>query len=68
MQYHRTISIKCPMCGFVNKITPAQSDYLNAQDGKPFVMTCDNEEGGCDRYFVVEVTLSAAIKTHTYND
>jgi hypothetical protein len=56
------------MCGFVNKITPAQSDYLNAQDGKPFVMTCDNEEGGCDRYFVVEVTLSAAIKTHTYND
>lgn len=69
MEFYGTLSIKCPMCGYVNKLShTSQKEYYHIESGKPFVMCCDSEEGGCDRYFVAEVTLSASVETHTYND
>jgi hypothetical protein len=65
MEYTWTVHIICPMCGHDNKLTSEALKLYNAKDGRPFVMTCDNEEGGCDRYFVAEIVLTPTVRTST---
>jgi hypothetical protein len=68
MKYDRTLHVKCPMCGYDNKISEQQQNNLGVKEGRPFIVLCDNEEGGCDRYFVVEVTLTAHVHSFVYGD
>jgi hypothetical protein len=63
MNYDNTVSVKCPMCGFENKLDKMAQDWYRIKDGDPFVMTCDSENGGCDRFFVARVTLSHNVTT-----
>lgn len=65
MNYPYTISVKCPMCGHTNQVTDAWLDAIHAEYGKPFVMTCDNEEGGCDRVFVAKIVFTPSVRTST---
>lgn len=49
----------CPYCRHLNRgrLTPTQDKSLTASGRVTFraLMTCDNEEGGCDRAFVIRV-------------
>jgi transcription elongation factor Elf1 len=44
----KTAYFTCPYCGYSNHAWVKMDD-----DGKPLVVSCDPENGGCDRYFVV---------------
>ena len=54
LEYLYDIRVKCPYCGFENviKAKSVNNSY------HPNVVTCDSEEGGCDRFFGVKITLS----------
>jgi hypothetical protein len=48
----------CPLCGFENKLFPHHmSTGLN-------LVTCDLEEGGCDKIFAVEATPTVNLKVY----
>lgn len=53
MSYQFRAQFDCPYCG-------TTAHYLvNPADG-PRVIVCDSDEGGCDRQFVVTVTVRVA--------
>jgi hypothetical protein len=57
------------MCGHENATNSIiVADNNHAEDGKPFIYLCDGEEGGCDRYFVVQIDLIPSVKTYTYDE
>lgn len=65
-----TFEVLCPYCGHRNtfKLKPEQADAL-ARIGAASateLVTCDNEDGGCDRPLVFEVkaTVVFAVKVH----
>ena len=64
MNYPYVIEVRCPMCKHVNTLDEKQLDYYSAKNNKPFVICCDSEEGGCDRYFVVKITLEPHVQTY----
>lgn len=68
MEYNRPVSIKCPMCGTINKLKPRLIEAENIRNGIPFIFLCDNENGGCDRWFVAKITLQPTVKTATYTE
>lgn len=45
------MKVKCPYCEFDNKLG------TDRRGGYSFV-TCDLEEGGCDKTFVVDITIT----------
>lgn len=48
--------IKCPYCGFVNSI------ILEEKTHHPkCILTCDSDEGGCDKDFVAEFTTKITV-------
>lgn len=63
MEVRRTLKVECPYCGHVNEIKTMYQDIKGIQDGKPVVLTCDLEEGGCDVPFVFQVNWEPVIKT-----
>jgi hypothetical protein len=48
---HR-ISIECPYCKFNNKTILDDSSL-----GNKILVLCDQEEGGCDEFFVAEIDI-----------
>ena len=50
--------VKCPYCGF-EQMARAHPQWFKQ------VVTCDLEEGGCDRDYVVRVAIQAVV-TETY--
>ncbi len=54
---YQWITATCPHCGFLNKIS---SQFL--ENRNPKAIYCDSEEGGCDKLFVVKVTLIPKIE------
>jgi len=68
MYLSTTLLVKCPMCGHLNKLDTKAQQYYLVENDKPFIMTCDMEEGGCDRYFVCKIVLTSNIHTYTYQD
>lgn len=66
MKYSFPITVICPMCGIVNTLRP--EIQRGVIDRKPFIVLCDGESGGCDRYFVAEVTLNVTVRTATYQE
>jgi hypothetical protein len=63
MELKRTVDVICPMCKRVNKLTSEILKSHNAEHGVPFVYLCDNEQGGCDRYFVIVINLQYLLDT-----
>lgn len=55
----RNVEIKCPYCGFVNKVNLEYED----QYPSPGIIICDSEEGGCDRYFVIKPRINLEART-----
>ncbi|SHH57235.1 hypothetical protein [Sporanaerobacter acetigenes] len=58
---YRNIKVKCPYCGkdvCMAVDFPRTGSYI-----APIVVTCDADEGGCDKDFVVKAELE--IKTQT---
>lgn len=53
----RTITVKCPYCGARMNVA-VTNDYRQKK-----VVTCDMENGGCDKDFVVSVTVSISTKS-----
>jgi hypothetical protein len=52
------VEVKCPYCGISNKLlVDIDSVYIY-----PRVVTCDMEEGGCDKDFVIKPHLSISTK------
>lgn len=49
--------VKCPYCGFENKINVGKDYYIPKE-----VITC-SDEGGCERDFVIDVKKEVIIKT-----
>lgn len=47
------IYAECPYCGFENKIKIEPEFYYPKQ-----VVTCDIDEGGCEKDFVVDIEIS----------
>jgi hypothetical protein len=69
MIHSGSISIKCPMCEHNNVIhSDVLTNTYHARPGIPFTFLCDNEEGGCDRYFVTIINLIPSVHTYTYRD
>lgn len=52
----RTITVNCPYCGRRVNVS-VTNDY-----GQKKVVACDKEDGGCDKDFVVAVTVSINAK------
>ncbi len=50
------VKVKCPYCGFVNKVSV--ENYWH-----PRVVTCDIDEGGCERDFVLKVKKEISTET-----
>lgn len=48
--------VRCPYCGFINEVT------INQVWDKQIV-TCDVDEGGCDREFVIKAYVKADVET-----
>lgn len=63
MEYIYPLIITCPTCSCKNKVNFETQKFYNIREDIPFVMLCDNEEGGCDNYFVAQVNLKPDIKT-----
>jgi len=67
MIFNKSVSIKCPMCDHKNVISTYDlRNSLNAEEGRPFIFLCNLDNGGCDRYFVVQINLTANIHTYIY--
>lgn len=66
MEFRIKLIVKCPMCGHLNKMDSRA--YYKVEPGRPFIMTCDSEEGGCDRYFVAQINVVANVKTYVYEE
>ena len=52
------IEVKCPYCGTLNKVSVASEHYWH-----PRVVTCDIDEGGCERDFVLKVKKEISTET-----
>jgi phage FluMu protein Com len=52
------IYVKCPMCEFVNEFrtNSFNTDILH-------IVTCDNEEGGCGKDFIVSIHMKPVVAT-----
>lgn len=69
MKYEKAISIKCPMCKYVNIVSAGVlRERLHVHEGAPFIFLCDTEKGGCDRYFVTEIHLVPHVRTYAYTE
>ena len=53
--YTKVVRVKCPYCGFENKI-------YSGNDGEIDSMYCDVEEGGCDKLFGFQVNLVPKVR------
>lgn len=51
------IEVRCPYCGFINTVF-VEKDYCH-----PKVVTCDIDEGGCERDFVLKVKKEISTET-----
>ena len=51
MPMERYVHTTCPYCGKEAKVK-AEDNY-----GEKKVVLCDSEEGGCDKYFVADITV-----------
>lgn len=49
------VRIRCPYCG--------TDGYYSITDSRPFVVLCDIESGGCDKYFAAKVRMFAIVTT-----
>jgi hypothetical protein len=61
MEIRKALKVKCPYCQFENELGVGWQVVLHLEDGKPVVMTCDIESGGCDRPFVLQVDYMPVI-------
>lgn len=50
------VQIRCPYCG-------TDGYYSITSMDSPFVVLCDIESGGCDKYFAAKVKLTATVTT-----
>ncbi len=55
-------SVKCPYCGTIQKVCFKSGDDYTI---RPQVVGCDNELGGCDRYFAVMFRLTVNTDVYT---
>ena len=60
----RLVTVACPYCGHDNRIRVHTSE-----ENRPMTVLCEIEDGpGCDRYFVIEVSFRATVKTFTIQE
>lgn len=52
----------CPYCGHDNKYCAEITDQYTT---RPLVYACDEEEGGCGRYFAVRLSLEINVSVLT---
>jgi hypothetical protein len=65
MIYSSSIYIACPYCSHLHNLSSRTlEEVFHAQNGKPFVVVCDLEEGGCDKEFVARITLSQKVSCY----
>jgi hypothetical protein len=55
----KSVEVRCPYCGTVNMVDIEFPGY-----SQPRVITCDIEQGGCDKYFVVQPHVNVEVKTY----
>ena len=53
----------CPYCKFTNVINHKWDIPESARWGRPFILECDSEEGGCGRYFAAKIKLEVVTET-----
>jgi len=54
-KYKKRKRVACPYCGHKNVVLFESDKYT------PEVWCCDNEDGGCDEYFVVDHVVNFEI-------
>lgn len=54
LEYLYPIKATCPYCGFENTLSPK----IITNSYTPIVVTCDYEEGGCDKPFGVKFRMT----------
>ena len=57
----RTIHSQCPYCLFVNRLDVDFDNMLH----KRIIVTCDSDEGGCERDYILDIDIEMVQKTHT---
>jgi hypothetical protein len=60
MAFTASVTVSCPYCAVAQPYL-IEADTLGAL--RPDVYLCDPDVGGCDRYFVVLVSLFATART-----
>ena len=50
------VNVECPYCGKVQRIC------ISDGCARKGIIICNGEDGGCDRYFVADITVSVAAK------
>lgn len=50
------LTVICPYCGFTQS--------REVDPSKPQLMTCDSDEGGCDKTFVVRASIRPTVDTY----
>lgn len=53
----RTVQVKCPECGYINKFS------ADLSIPGPIVRCCDADEGGCDKNYAVQFEVHAVCLT-----
>ncbi len=53
-----TVRPKCPYCNVENTVTVEKENVRKTQG----LVTCDNEIGGCDKNFVLAVSLEPIVE------
>ena len=62
MPIRSNVEVYCPYCGFINTYYfIIESRYIPKQ-----IVTCDLEQGGCDRDFVIEPHVQINLSADVY--
>ena len=59
---NRKVEVECPYCQVVNKVDLGNQQYIHTE-----VVTCNTNDGGCDKEFVAKVYLFAKVETYEMN-
>jgi hypothetical protein len=60
---YKCIDVKCPYCGYNNRI------WCDLLDYGPQVVTCDCDDGpGCGRYFAFSTVWAAKVQTYALTE
>jgi hypothetical protein len=61
MEIKQTVAVKCPYCDENILLDKDVQSHLQIEPGRPFVLTCDADAGGCDKQFVVQVDFRPVV-------